>query len=263
MDFWIIRDGEKAGPFPDYEIRRKLEAGELVPTDPVWSDGMAVWTPVGEVPVFRVTLDRPRVLPPPLPAHAIPAPPAWRRFWARMFDFMFYGVLLWGGLSLAGVDLKALMNNKWFVALHLIPWFAIEAALIHWFGTTPGKALLGLKVLNQDGSRLSFPQSFQRAALVCAAGVGLGIGFLFPICLAISWASLRRMGVSLWDFVGGHQIVESQSSPWRIVAFVLLFLAVMETQARILKPTMFDLTPEELAQLPDWARDMYEQARQR
>lgn len=262
MDFWIIRDGEKAGPYPDYEIRRRIESGELSPSDPIWSESMAEWTPIAEVELFRITLERPPVLPPPLPAQAVVAPPMWRRFWARMFDFTVYGAFLWGALTLGHADLKAIAVNRWFVAVHLIPWFLIEIGLIHWFATTPGKALLGLKVLNRDGSKLSLVQSLRRAALVCVAGVGLGMDLLFPICLTISWVSLRRVGVSLWDFVGGHETVRSYPAAWRTVAFVFLFLTAMNVQGWLLKPVAFSLKPEELEQMPAWFRDFYEKARQ-
>ncbi|BCU75748.1 RDD family protein [Luteolibacter sp. LG18] len=256
MDFWIIREGEKAGPFPDYEIRRKIESGELSPADPVWSEGMAAWTPVGEVEMFRVTLERPPVLPPPLPAHAIPAPPVWRRFLARMFDLALYLAVLWSALAFAKVDLKAAIESVAVALFHLVPWFALEAGLIHWFATTPGKALMGLRVLNRDGSRLSFRQSFRRAALVLTAGVGMGFSLLFPLCMAVSWVSVRRIGASLWDFAGDHQTVVSEPKAFRIVAFVVLFIAALQVQALI-------LTPVTLEMMPPWFREAYEKSQHR
>ena len=57
--------------------------------------------------------------------------------------------------------------------LHYIPWFAFEAFLIQRFGTTPGKWLLELIVINPDGKRLNATESIRRALRVMFFGIGL------------------------------------------------------------------------------------------
>jgi hypothetical protein len=53
MDIWIIRNGEKTGPIHDYEVRHKIEDGQLEPTTPAWHEGLPAWMPLGEIDLFR------------------------------------------------------------------------------------------------------------------------------------------------------------------------------------------------------------------
>ena len=53
MEIWYIRDGEKLGPFHDFEIRRKITAGELPPTTPAWHEGLGAWKPLEEIDIFK------------------------------------------------------------------------------------------------------------------------------------------------------------------------------------------------------------------
>lgn len=46
MEFYIARDGQQSGPFSEEEVRRKLAAGEVLPTDRGWREGMAEWMPL-------------------------------------------------------------------------------------------------------------------------------------------------------------------------------------------------------------------------
>ena len=133
MDFWLIRNGEKTGPLPDYEIRSKIESGELGPDDPAWSDGMSNWVPLKTIALFSELFERPIEMaepgpinnePPPLPDQ--PDPPAvYRRFWARWFDLFVYGALWWLAMWSSGKDLKALLVSPWRPVLHLVPLFYV------------------------------------------------------------------------------------------------------------------------------------------
>ncbi len=46
MEFYIARDGQQSGPFSEAEVRRKLAAGEVLPTDRGWREGMVEWMPL-------------------------------------------------------------------------------------------------------------------------------------------------------------------------------------------------------------------------
>src|SRR4051812_21150350 len=43
------RDGKHFGPVPDDQMRRLAASGELLPTDLVWQEGIAGWTPAGQI----------------------------------------------------------------------------------------------------------------------------------------------------------------------------------------------------------------------
>ncbi|OYU99182.1 MAG: hypothetical protein CFE26_26150, partial [Verrucomicrobiales bacterium VVV1] len=74
MDFWLIRNGEKTGPLPDYEIRSKIESGDLGPDDPAWSDGMPNWVPLKTIALFSELFERPIEIAEPDPTNFSPPP---------------------------------------------------------------------------------------------------------------------------------------------------------------------------------------------
>lgn len=47
-EFWVIRDGERIGPFAEAEILRSYESGALQGADLLWSPGMAAGATVDE-----------------------------------------------------------------------------------------------------------------------------------------------------------------------------------------------------------------------
>jgi GYF domain 2 len=47
-EFWVIRDGERIGPFAEAEILRSYESGALQGSDLLWSPGMATGATVDE-----------------------------------------------------------------------------------------------------------------------------------------------------------------------------------------------------------------------
>lgn len=55
MQYYIARDGQQSGPFSQEEVRRKLSAGELLPTDRGWQEGMAEWMPLSTFPMLVAT----------------------------------------------------------------------------------------------------------------------------------------------------------------------------------------------------------------
>lgn len=47
-EFWVIRDGERIGPFAEAEILRSYESGALQGSDLLWSPGMVSGATVDE-----------------------------------------------------------------------------------------------------------------------------------------------------------------------------------------------------------------------
>ncbi len=242
MDFWIIREGERAGPYPDYEIRSKIQHGDLERDSRVWSEGLEGWTKVGEMDLFREEFEKrdPRSesdqapVPPPLPQPEpgtadVVKPKAYimRRFWARWLDLTVYGSLWWLGLYFAGRDIAAVLLSDWMLLPMYIPWFALETWLLHRYGTTPGKWLMGLRLRNEDNSLLSLPAATKRSLRVLVSGIGFGWKFLSPICQLMSWFTTRRIGKPIWDYLGEHKIVAQPLVPLKVIVLVGIFIASM------------------------------------
>ncbi len=256
MDIWIIRDGEKTGPIHDFEVRRKIEAGELPAATPAWHEGLDAWKPLIEIDLFTrefalATAPRePSPLfsedpsgpdsPPPLPQK----PAYGRRFWARWFDLFFYSGVWWLAMWAAGQNIEGALLNPWVMFLQYVPWFALEALLIHQLGTTPGKWLLGLQVTNLDGSRLDQAAAVRRSLRVMFTGIGFGWGLLAVFCQALSLFTAKRLGSPLWDHTGGHRVNAVPLKPFRLIAFIFLFFVALQLQMIVVSPYLFKMTGE-------------------
>lgn len=251
MEVWIIQDGEKAGPFHDFEIRRKITLKEVLAETPAWYNGLPQWKPLGEIELFsrEFELESNEVeepspdseasrTPPPLPVE----PVFIRRFWARWLDLSLYSGVWWLGMWAAGQDIGAVFSNPWpwILFLRFVPWFALEAVLIHRFATTPGKWLLGLRVVNQDGSHLDLADSTRRSMRVLFSGIGFGFSYLAVFCQILSLVVSKRLGTTLWDATGGHQVIAVQPTPGKVSAVVLGYVVAIVLQAAVTLPDIMD-----------------------
>tara|TARA_R110002096_G_scaffold45562_3_gene122251 strand:+ start:2077 stop:2922 length:846 start_codon:yes stop_codon:yes gene_type:complete len=172
------------------------------------------------------------------------------RFWARMFDLMLVMTIVNffvdTGFLMPGPDESF---SDWFarytealgspetIAIantfvrSLIGWHLVEAALIYLFGTTPGKALFGIRVANTGGGPILPLRSLGRSLYVYLMGVGF---YLFPFMLIGMIFSFFRMmstGKCLWDQHLGFEVQTPRPSPRRIVLAIFGFFALLMLQS--------------------------------
>jgi uncharacterized RDD family membrane protein YckC len=254
MEIWIIRDGEKVGPLHDFEIRRKITAGELPRDTPAWHEGLGAWKPLVEIDLFAREFDQHdapeetappvKVDPPsvetPLPSSLPGSPGCVRRFFARWLDLSFYSGVWWLGMWAAGQNIEAAMLNPWVMFFHYIPWFVLESVLIQRFATTPGKWLLGVRVLNLDHSHLELGPAIRRSMKVLFSGIGFGFSYLALFCHILSFVVVKRIGSTLWDQTGGHHVVATPLQPIRVMALVMGFFAAMMMHYVIFSPYLVE-----------------------
>ncbi|MEO5914121.1 MAG: RDD family protein [Luteolibacter sp.] len=250
MEIWIILDGEKIGPLHDFEIRRKITTGELPASTPAWHEGSGDWKPLIEIDLFKREFEL--VSPPeenPFTPPAVDSPPengndpslptpqaCGRRFWARWLDLSLYSGVWWLGMWAAGQNIEAATINPWIMFFHYVPWFALEAVLIHQYATTPGKWLLGLRVLNNDSSRLDLGDSTRRSMRVLFTGIGFGFSYLAFFCQLLSLFMVKRTGSTLWDQSGGHRVIASPLHPVRVMACVFAYFVAMMMMFGVFSP---------------------------
>lgn len=200
---------------------------------------------VGEIGDAPLPSTRPVLL--PMPAGDSPRPRPFVRFWARMFDYTAISVLVFQ-LSDAAVPQplpgEALTEvfNRYMAEMQkpealvfartlffsLIGWHLIEAVLIHLYGTTPGKALFGIKVKTATGEPVPIKTSLGRSFYVYVMGVGF---YQFPLILIgmiFSYFRIHSTGNCLWD---QHLKIRVENPPlgalrigMAICAFFALFL---------------------------------------
>ncbi len=71
VTFYVVVNGQQAGPFDQQALRRQIEAGQLSRDTLVWRQGMAQWTAAGEITEIQGLF----ATPPPPPAGAGAPPP--------------------------------------------------------------------------------------------------------------------------------------------------------------------------------------------
>lgn len=102
----------------------------------------------------------------------------WRRFFARALDSALCTALACWLLLLLGVPLNRQGLSSLLIVLKTALMLVLEPALLHFFGTTPGKALLGLAVEREDGTHLSYAEGWSRIWRMLWRGQALGIPLL-------------------------------------------------------------------------------------
>ncbi|MCB1237241.1 MAG: RDD family protein [Verrucomicrobiae bacterium] len=196
------------------------------------ADNLGAWPETGATPPAREsepTAPGPGLSdtsPPPIPAAGdeTPFPVGVRarpliRFWARNFDYMIVTVTaLWffempkippnpvpGKLFpmpqdyLSAEELALIDNYQRVVPLLILAWTVLEGLLLHLWGTTPGKVLLGIRVRGASGATPPLRSAVLRSFFVWTVGFGMGIPILCPVAMTLSFFVLAGTGTTLWD----------------------------------------------------------------
>jgi len=195
MPWYYANNNQRLGPVSDSEFARLVREKIIREDTLVWRHGMADWKPYAEV---AATLTPPEVPPvgdvtspvgePQLPGalsnselnvirEVLPARLNYAGFWvrcaAKLIDWLILYVvsrLLARSMGLADLDPMQLLQGNMTVLepyvqriMMLAMWDSIARLTFYWFflkrfAATPGKMLLGLKVVSEDGSPLSHGQ---------------------------------------------------------------------------------------------------------
>lgn len=172
------------------------------------------------------------------------------RFWARMFDCLLVMTVVYFFVDTSFLKPKEdeTMGN-WLIRYQeqigtpearaiattivraFLGWHFLEAAMLCIWGTTPGKALFGIRVSSLKGERASPLCCVGRSLYVYIMGVGF---YLFPFILIgmiFSFFRLMATGHSLWD---QHLKLESSSerlSATRIMLAIFAFFVLVMLQS--------------------------------
>jgi uncharacterized RDD family membrane protein YckC len=239
MDVYVMKEGRRTGPFQPFRLREMLEDGTLVPGDAVWHEGMAEWKPLVETESLSIVLDKEKepattATEEPPERKPVPRTPlnsdqeatlalmrarralAGRRFFARHIDMLLVGAATVGSATAWGLsDVWSLhLPDTIFILLApALVWLLLEPLLLTLWGTTPGKALLGLRVEREEGGRPSVKQAYLRSVLVWGGGMGFGLRaeYLLPVAQwGYSWWMLQKRGTTLWDRTAGTVVRASR-----------------------------------------------------
>ena len=275
MEIWIIKDGEKTGPVLDFELRTQIRSGNLTREDKIWHSEMDAWTPLGEVDLFvnefaseaeeavtaesvedylseldRFTgIDQEQDARPARDAMSpgLPAPlHLWRRFGARWFDYLAYMMVFYTLILVSDVTLAGLRSETWFPLLFILPWFLCESAALNYWGTTPGKWLVGLSVKGADGDKLSLSSSLLRTSRVMILGMGFGQIILREVCHLFALWIARKKRIVIWDVSSGIRLYLKGESAGKWVTFgVGIMVLIVANLTMLMLIDLQEMSPEE------------------
>ncbi|WDZ75104.1 RDD family protein [Ensifer adhaerens] len=194
MAAWYYMAGpDQHGPVSDDEIRALVRDGKVVAQTFVWRESVEDRHPAGSHPdltdAFAALPNRPATpgaaepiaeAATVLPRSTVNSRP-WPRFWARFIDnFLFVpllaaGIGVWAVFYAPSIYLRVVSVPGVLFGLMLLPLVALVLAIsMAITGTTPGKAIMGVRVPVPAGhDRFSF--FLGREFMVWVVGLGLGI----------------------------------------------------------------------------------------
>lgn len=104
----------------------------------------------------------------------------WRRFLARILDLSIYSTL-WSIILIlvfhVNLATRSSIENIFNTIISLVIMLFLEPLWLHLSGTTPGKAIFGLRIEDSEGRRLRYLEGFERTWGVLSSGMG----YNFPI----------------------------------------------------------------------------------
>lgn len=145
----------------------------------------------------------------------------WRRFFARGLDTLIYS-FLWGIFLTLALNIK--ISNRSAGAdlldmlIGILLMLFLEPLQLTLFGTTLGKWILGIRVTDEDGGRLSYGSALARTWSVLCRGYGLHI----PVyALVRAWKSYKACdaGETLeWEYDSTMTLKDERG--WRVLAYI-------------------------------------------
>jgi uncharacterized RDD family membrane protein YckC len=169
-------------------------------------------------------LDAPQASEPP------PVRP-WVRYWARLIDLFVFALpagAVMGAIWPHLIEQADGANDLMLGLLILLAWAFVEPLCLSVFGTTPGKALLKVRLSGPGGRRLTYIEALGRSLRLWWRGLGAGVPFVSLITLAVAYRRLKRQGHTSWDAEGGCEVRHEPIGLGRVLlALGLLFLFLM------------------------------------
>jgi uncharacterized RDD family membrane protein YckC len=189
MSSWFyVREGQRCGPVSEADLRALAAEGEVDGATLVWRTGLSGWVRAGEAAGLSLPSAEPPPLPPPLPG-GVPVAVAGSggagvpaaalagfgvRAVAKLVDFVLllaagrvveWAVLRWVFAGVAPLPpdwAEVLRMLLWLVAINTVIGMAFTVFFLTRYEATPGKLLLGLRVVRADGSRLGAGRALGR-----------------------------------------------------------------------------------------------------
>lgn len=178
----------------------------------------------------------------------------WRRFFARSFDLFIYRII-WDAFLSFTFHINLTARSNWGNLLDTFTAIAImlfmEPLWLYLLGTTPGKAIFGMRIENSDGRRLFYGEGFERTWSVIGAGMGYNIPIYNLVCLWKSYSRCSEKEIQPWDELLSYTIKDTRW--YRNVLYICAYAAaygilLMIYSAQLLPPNRGELTIAQFAE---------------
>lgn len=156
----------------------------------------------------------------------------WRRYFARIFDFMIV-MPLWLIILVSFSPKTPLvftmfnLNEFWFGVISIFLYVVfVEPAMLSAFGTTPGKALLKISVVDYSGNKISYGTAMKRNLQLWIRGLGIGFPIITAVTMLISYNRLNNLGITDWDEKYNIKILHGEIGFFGYLLFAIIFFTI-------------------------------------
>ena len=273
MDYYLLKDGNRTGPYKVFQIVEMLRSRQVDESDLAWCSEVDGWTPLKEMPPLEGLIEGvEEEIDRSVAAEVVrrskddakTGSQAWMRFVARIVDtWLAYQVVALIAVA-AGLFTAEVVYLKSDLLIHTAlavfssyGWVFAEAWMIARWGTTPGKFMLNLRVVTDSGEILTFAQSMRRSMSVWVRGFGMGIPLVQILTYVASYFYLRQDGVTPWDGQQSLHIDQQPMGPARwlaVVAAGAVMFAVMAVTAYYFDPEWREQFQNNVRDLQDLLR---------
>jgi len=227
--WYYVFENEKKGPVFESELIDLFKSGKLPINSLVWTREMKDWVPAVDV----IELVRQTNTPPPIPEFGdknrikdelgCPQVRPWVRYWARLIDVIIFGLVLGIFIGIFYPSALEMSENSLGIVM-LLMYVFIEPAMLASWGTTPGKAILKIRVRNSKGANLSYTEALTRSFKVYILGLGLGLPIVSLITNIVAYVRLTKEGITSWDEQGNFKVTHQIIGVWPIICIFFLFI---------------------------------------
>jgi hypothetical protein len=227
MEWFYTLSGKKIGPLPEDELLN-LVATKAIPEDTlVWQEGMSDWEKFSSLG-FTVETEK-------LEGKVYLKSGPWRRYFARMFDTTSFGLI--GGMIFGffmyviNPELadKLFENSAVSAILVVGIGLSLDAVIYTLFGTTPGKSLAKLRVIDINGNAISAEQYMRRNGRLMVYGFGLGVPLISLFTMSAQYNNIKKGDYAGYDKETKHDVSVSviNGSPPSIGPLVFAYITVV------------------------------------
>ena len=156
-----------------------------------------------------------------------PLATSWSRYWARSLDFILWLCLL--DFPIGWYAPRAFESRFALISyLATLPFvILLDAGVYSLCGNTPGKSLAGIRVLNEDGTKVGFARYLNRNFQVYLRGMALGVAFVSLFTLIYSYSRLRAHETLSWDEKTETRVFQIRSGWWHSWLVACLNLGIL------------------------------------